>query len=286
MRSTNSGISWSQDGGGLGGSGIFVLAGVPGANLAWAGSLDGAVYARERGPAGATTWRRVSPVLVTDPSLGALAVYSLAASPRDGHPLLAGSQGAIFRGIPAGHAWKWTRVWHAGAAEQNAAVTSLLVAPWDANTVFASVFEGASTVLASRDGGRSWKADPTGPPARLPTQSLAPGDARAHQVFLTTMGGGVWQLAANGHWTDISAGLPLRHAMPFLAEASWGVQEYVAGTMGLGVYEKQGSGAWGRLGTGLSGASATVMGFALTAGAPPILLAATLGGVYRYVPGP
>jgi hypothetical protein len=285
MRSTDGGASWREDGTGLGGSGVFVLAGLPDANLAWAGSLDGAVYARASGSGGDVTWRRVSPVLVTDPSLGALAVYSLAASPQAGHPLLAGSQGAIFRGTPisSGRGWTWNRVWHASSGAQTVAATSLLVSSWDANLVFASIFEGAATVLISRDGGRSWQADPSGPPPRLPTQSLAAGDAGAHQVFLTTMGKGVWQLAANGRWTDISAGLPQHHAMPFLADRSWGRQVYVAGTMGVGVYAKQGSSAWHRLGTGLGGAAASVTALVPT-GSPPRLLAATLGGVYRYVP--
>jgi hypothetical protein len=281
VRSDDGGSVWTQDGTGLEGQGVFALAGVSGSDLAWAGGLDGAVYARESG--GGIAWRRISPVLNTDPSLGAISVYSLAASPRAGHTLLAGSQGAIFRGVAAsgGKGWRWTRVWQADSADRSAAVTSLLVAPWDANLVFASIFEGAATVLVSRDGGWTWDGASHGPPSHLATQSLAPGDPGADQVFLTTMGSGVWRSVANGRWTDISAGLPQRHAMPFLADPSWGAHVYVAGTMGLGVYVKYGTGQWRRLGSGLSGASATVMAFA-TAGSPASLFAATLGGVYRY----
>jgi hypothetical protein len=301
-RSGDAGVTWQPDGSGTRGRSVFVLASSAGSTNVWAGNFDGTVSQRDA--AGArVVWRRISPVLLSDPSYEALPIYSLAVSPLKGHPLLAGSMGAIFRGVVSGGAgmWRWQRVWawssgsapppgcfgrcSASGNDSNAgsgggAVTSLLVAPWDVHLIFGSLFEASPPVVVSDDGGNTWAPAAEGLPASLPAQDLASGDVQARQIFLTTMGGGVWQRKADGSWQDIDAGLPQRHAMPLLATGG----ALYAGTMASGVYERVGSGAWHRLGSGLAGPAATVMGLAESAGPHGVLLAGTADGVYRYMP--
>jgi hypothetical protein len=288
--STDAGATWQPDGSGTQGRAIFTLAGATNGAAAWAGSFDGTVYTRDS--AGTrVSWRRISPVLRTDPFLGSVPIYSLAVSPLPGHPILVGSMGAIFRGEPnAGdRAWRWIRVWQwpggAHASPGSGAVTSLLAAPWDRHTIFASLFEANPPVLISHDDGRSWASYAANLPASLPVQDLAAGTAPARLIFLTTMGGGVWRREAGGAWQDISAGLPQRHAMPLVEVGPPSVGVLYAGTMASGVYEKVGNGAWRPLGRGLTGLAATVLGLVETTGAHPVLLAATTSGVYGYVPG-
>lgn len=308
-RSTNAGANWQPDGSGMQGRAVFVLAG--GANHAavWAGGFDGTVYMRDAS-GGRVNWRRISPVLLTDPSLGPVPVYSLAVLPLENHSILAGGMGAISRGEPtgAGGAWRWRRIWQwqgganpgsgnppgcfgqcsgsgssAGATSGGGAVTSLLVAPWDRHLILASLFQTSPPVLVSHDG-QSWASYAANLPPSLPVQDLAAGNSRARQVFLTTMGGGVWQREAGGPWQDISTGLPQRHAMPLVAVGAPPAGVLYAGTMASGVYEKVGNRPWRPLGRGLTGSAATVVGLAETSGARPGLLAATTSGVFRYMP--
>jgi hypothetical protein len=270
---------------------VFVLADTPASNAVWAGSFDGTVYVRDSTSSKQVTWRRISPVLRTDPTLGVIPIYSLAVSPLLGHPILAGSLGVIFRAAPSadGRTWRWERTWHlqapASANPGSGAITSLMIAPWDPRLVFASVFGSTSSIMVSHDAGRTWSMSAPGLPSALPVQDLAAGDAQTHQIFLTTMGGGVWQRAANGRWRDISAGLPQRHAMPLLAATPTAAGVLYAGTMSQGVYEKQGPNSWRPLGRGLVGPAATVMGLAQTPGPHSALLAGTTSGVFKYVPG-
>lgn len=291
----------------MAGHSIFVL--TQGTGSVFAGGFDGTVSQREV-VGGQVRWHRISPVLRTDPVLGPVPIYSLAVSPLGGQSLLVGSMGAIFRGTPTtGGAWHWTRAWAwqapiapssggapgcfgqcsgSGGGSGSAgggAVTSLLAAPWDRRLILASLFETTPPVLISHDGGQHWEPDAGTLPATLPAQDLAVGDARARQVFLTTMGGGVWRSEGGGPWHDVSAGLPQHHAMPLVAANPASAGVLFAGTMASGVYEKVRSDPWRPLGTGLSGGAATVLGLVETPGAHPVLLAATGGGVYKYVPG-
>ncbi|HWE63718.1 MAG TPA: hypothetical protein VHB98_18545 [Chloroflexota bacterium] len=290
-RSADAGATWQPDGTGVRNNPVFVLADTATSQDVWAGSFDGSVYVRESAAGQQAAWRRISPVLLTNPQIGAIPVYSLAVSPQQGHPLLTGSLGAIFRAEPSanGRTWRWQRVWRwqppAHSNLGDGAITSLVVAPWNAQIVFASVFQATPSVLISHDGGHSWAPDPSGPPAILPSQDLIAGDQQARQVFLTTMGGGVWQREADGRWQDISAGLPQRHAMPLLATGPAASGVLYAGTMGLGVYEKQQSAPWRHLGQGLNSSATIVMSLAETPGPHPLLLAGTTHGVYRYKTG-
>lgn len=309
--SMDAGVTWTQDGAGMRGRAVFGLAGTANGTTVWAGGFDGVVYMRDATGTG-VIWRRISPVLLTDPSLGPVPIYSLAASPLKGYPLLVGSMGAIFRGDPAaaGRMWNWKRIWQwqeaanpgsgnppgcfgqcassggsSDAGSGGGAVTSLLVAPWDQHTIFASLFEANPPVLVSHNDGESWASYAANLPTSLPVQDLAAGDPHTHQIFLTTMGGGVWQCEAGGAWQDISAGLPQRHAMPLLAAQPLSSGVLYAGTMASGAFEKVGNGPWRPLGGGLTGPAATVLSLVETPGARPVLLAATTSGVYRYVPG-
>jgi hypothetical protein len=287
-RSTDAGATWQADGVGMQGRAVFVLTDTPGSTSVWAGSFDGAVY-RRGGTGAPVKWQRVSPVLHSSPSFGATPVYSLAVSPAQGHPIYVGSMGAIFGGlsIDGDRTWQWKRLWQApggaGSASASAAVTSLLVASWDAHLVVASLFEAKPPVLVSRDNGHTWTSDASNLPAPLPVQDLAAGDAKARQIFLTTMGGGVWQHNGDDAWQEIGAGLPQNHAMPLIAAAPQSAGVLYAGTMASGVYEKNGKNTWLPLGSGLTGGAATVTSLVETQGAHTTLIAATSAGVYRYI---
>jgi hypothetical protein len=308
-RSTDAGASWQPDGSGIQGAAIFVLADTPDSPNVWAGSFNGRVYMRTAASSTRVAWQPISPVLLNDPSLGPMPIYSLAVSSLPGHPLLAGSMGAIFSGMSSngGRTWQWQRVFqwgsstlHVGGAapgcfggcgNQGArggsgegAVTSLLVAPWDPHLIFASLFEASPSMLVSHDGGKTWASGAGNLPNNLPAQDLIAGNTQARQIYFTTMGRGVWRQQNGGQWQDISAGLPQHHAMPLLLAPPPSAGVLYAGTMASGVYEKQGAGAWRPLGHGLYGLAASVSGLTETPGAHPVLLAATSAGVYRYQP--
>ncbi len=284
-RSTDAGATWQPDGVGTQGRAVFVLTDTTGSSAVWAGSFDGAVYMRA-GTVPHVQWQRISPVLLSSPSFGPTPIYGLAVSPLQGHPIFVGSMGVIFGGnsTDGNHTWHWKRLWQApgGAGAASAPVTSLLVATWDAHLVVASLFQANPPVLASRDDGRTWASYAANLPASLPVQDLAPGDAKTQQIFLTTMGGGVWQREGDGAWQEIGAGLPQNHAMPLIVANPQSAGVLYAGTMASGVYEKNGKTTWVPLGHGLTGAAATVTSLVETQGAHPALVAATSAGVYRY----
>lgn len=300
-RSTNAGATWQPDGSGIQGDAVFVLACTASSADVWAGSFNGRVYMRT-GSGTHVVWQPISPVLLTDPNLGPMPIYSLAISPLSRHPILAGTMGAIFSGTSSdgGRTWHWQRVWQwqapqvigpggvpqsgASAGGGGGAITSLLVTPWNAHLIYASIFEASPAMEVSHDAGKTWSSGAANLPGNLPAQDLALGNTQAKQIFLTTMGAGVWEQQGGGRWQDISAGLPQRHAMPLLAAPPPASGVLYAGTMASGVYEKLGAAAWRPLGHGLSGLAASVTGLVETPGTPPVLLAATSAGVYRYLP--
>jgi hypothetical protein len=294
-RSTNGGATWRPDGRSPK-EDIFALSAPGEGRTVLAGAFDGAVYARDS--TGSVRWRPISPPLqtlstdntvqrgaginVASSSSGSevAPIFSVAISP-NGRTALAGSLGTLYRGEKGGLHWSWQQV----LANGNAAITSILWPPWDAHLVFATIFEQAPPVVVSYDGGQTWHADAAGLPASLPTQALSTGTTATHQLFLTTMGGGVWVRSVTGTWRDLSAGLPQRHAMPLITSTRYPVSLY-AGTMGHGVYEKAGGAIWQHLGQGLSGASGIVLALAETGGPSPVLLAGTANGLFRYeLPG-
>jgi hypothetical protein len=294
-RSTNGGATWRPDGRGPQ-EVIFALSAPGDGRTVLAGAFDGAVYARDS--TGSVRWRPISPPLQTlsidntaqrgpgsnvgsSSSASEVApIVSLAVSPK-GRTALAGSLGTLYRGEKVGLHWSWQQV----LANGHAAMTSILWPPWDAHLVFATIFEHVPPVVVSHDGGQTWHADAAGLPASLPTQALSTGTTATHQLFLTTMGGGVWMRSSTGMWRDISTGLPQRHAMPLIASTRY-PESFYAGTMGHGVYAQWGGAAWQHLGRGLSGADGIVLTLAETVGPSPVLLAGTASGLFRYeLPG-
>ncbi len=143
---------------------------------------------------------------------------------------------------------------------------------------YASIFGSWPPVLSTTDGGRDWRPDARGLPTTLPTESLLTVEGETTQVWLSTMGNGVWRKSGDGVWRDIDAGLPEHHAMP-LTLGSTGV--LYAGTMSNGVYRRQGTSVWRTLGHGLSTGNYIVLSLALVDGAAPSLLAGTASGVLR-----
>lgn len=276
---TASGLSLSSDGGA---TWQRVESAVPIASLAasadggtvYAGGADGRVYALVNQGRQGQRWRRISARLSSD------AIFSLAAAPPDGHILLAGSTGALYRGVATPTGRRWRRVARSG----DAAVSAITWAPWNAHIAVAAVFAATPAVLVSRDDGKTWRAETEGLPANLPSETLLPITAPTPTMILSTMGGGVWQRGATGRWRDISAGLPERHAMSLVSGAADGSGPLYAGTMGNGVYVRDGTSPWRRLGHGLNGGAYTVLALARVAGPHPALLAGTARGVFRYAP--
>ena len=248
-RSLDQGTRWTPTG--LRERVVTALAMDAGSRDLYAGDQDGIVFAG-RNPTAGTTWQAASPVL------GGTPVFSLAVS-QALQVVLAGSTGALYRGVQGAQGWQWQRV----ARTDDASISSIVWFPANGHDLaIASVFGVSPAVIASDDGGRTWHASVDGLPATLPTQALLALATQPPAVILTTMGGGVWERAASGSWHDISRGLPEQHAMPVVALAGQGPPVLYAGTMGYGIYVKQGSAAWAQLGRGLTGAENTVLAIA------------------------
>jgi photosystem II stability/assembly factor-like uncharacterized protein len=272
--SSDGGTSWRRGGQGLHGAGVLALAATAASPALYAGATDGAVYASPTDHG--ATWRRISP------HFSATLIFSLAAEPPDGRVVLAGTTGAVYRGVRTGTGWTWQRVVSTGES----AVSSIVWEAGKARTAYASVFAAQAPVLVTHDAGATWRPDIRGLPPILPTVALLPLPGRSPQVLLTTMGGGVYLRSDTGTWQEVDTGLPERHAMAAVAGAARGGVLFYAGTMGNGVYAKQGAAPWQRLAPGLDGAASTVLSLLLTAGPHPRLLAGTGSGLYRYAPPP
>lgn len=266
--SLDEGLTWQSDRSSPRNN-IFALAAGPDGTV-YAGGSDGRVYVCDDAESRSAAWRPVSPPLSANP------IFSVAALSNK-RTLLVGSIGALYRGIADGGRWRWQLVARTADA---AAVTSITGASWDPHLAFAAAFGAAPPVLVSHDDGGTWRPDVVGLPSTLPTQSLRGSSSGRRQLFLTTMGKGVWLRSARGAWHDISSGLPQHHAMPLITVPMSGV--LYAGTMGYGVYEKQVGKAWRRLGQDLTGASSTVLSLAKPGGARSALLAGTTHGLFRY----
>lgn len=239
-------------------------------DLLYAGASDGTIYARD--PA-AGTWRRIVA------SLDGSSVFSLAGVPGAAPTLLAGTGNGIYRIAYAGSRWHVDRV----ASTGGSSVTSILVLPWKPRVVYASIFGTRPPVLRSGDGGRRWQPYMQGLPSALPSEQLL-AVALSKSVILSTMGIGVWQISPGHGWSEISAGLPERHAMPLAVATNGGVHLY-AGTMGSGVYTRGTSQPWRRLGNQLVGPTYIDLGLQVAGAQGQYLVAATSQGVYRLALG-
>lgn len=273
--SPDDGVTWRRDGNGLDGAAVLALSATPSTGTIIAGADNGAVYASTARRGSDRRWSRISPRLGPDHP-----IFSVSFSPRAGQTVLAGTFGALYRGSHSGGRWAWQQV----VRTEDAAITSIVWAPWAAHLAFASVFAGSPSVLVSYDDGRTWHPDTEGLPPTLPTSTLRAFVDRAPRVILSTMGGGVWLRSTAGTWRDISAGLPAHHAMDFIVVPGTRGAVLYAGTMGFGVYVKQETRPWRRLSRGLNDVSHTILSLAMTSGPRPWLLAATARGVFRYVP--
>jgi hypothetical protein len=240
----------------------------------FAGGGDGTVYREESHLAPSVEWAAISRPLGVDRP-----IFSLAPS-YNGHVVLAGTFGALLRGERIGGEWGWRVVARTG----DSAVTSILWLAGSDRLAVAAVFGSRPAVISTRDGGHTWQPDARGLPRTLPTQALIETSKRPSQIILTTMGGGVWRWSRVGRWSDISAGLPARHAMPIIAERSSGALVLYAGTMGFGVYARQRESPWRRLGQGLAGGQYTALALAMSSWPRRTLLVGTALGVFRYDP--
>ncbi len=265
--SSNVGATWRRAGHGIAGVEVLALARRPGSASIFAGTATGAVYVSTS--ASRDDWRRVSPMFVQG------SIFSLAVSPEGDQTVLAGTSGALYLGQPAGRTWHWQQV----ARTDQSSITAIAWSSVSPHRVVASVFGATPPVLSSNDGGLHWHADAAGLPSVLPSQAMLITGVGTPTLMLSTMGDGVWQRSGDGAWHDISAGLPLRHAMPLAGNAT----TVYAGTMGYGVYVRQGAGNWRRLSPGLDGATYTALSLLVVPAIHPVLLVGTADGLYRYV---
>ena len=232
----------------------------------YAGASDGTIYARDAGG----TWRRIVP------SLDGNSVFSLAGVPDAAPTLLAGTSNGIYRITFAAGRWHVGLVTRTGGSS----VTSILVLPWKPRVVYASIFGSSPPVLRSGDSGRRWSSYMQGLPSALPSEQLLAVAALSKSVILSSMGIGVWQITPGHGWSEISAGLPERHAMPLAVDTRGGVRLY-AGTMGSGVYTRAASQPWRRLGNQLVGPAYIDLGLQVAGVGERYLVVATSQGVFR-----
>jgi hypothetical protein len=265
--SNDTGMTWSPARGWTDHLAVQSLAAARVSHTIFVGANDGSVYTG--GSSGTGGWLRISPPLSASP------VFCLAYNPHL-RVLMAGTVGGLYRGEQRGTGWHWRKV----ASTGESAVTAIAWTPWDSSRGYASVFGVQPPLLRTGDGGRTWHADARGLPSTLPTQSLLALTRQGQQVWLSTMGGGVWRRSTDGTWRDVSSGLPARHAMPLVAGLNGTLY---AGTMGYGIYAKQGPEAWRRVGRELIGGQYIVLSLAVVDQKQSMLVAGTSRGVYRYM---
>ena len=267
--STNSGADWKRLPGYPASSAVLALAVGGAPRLLYAADNDGYIRVRTRQGA----WQAIGP----SPAPGS--IFSLAVSDTTPPVILAGTAGALYRGVEQGAKWRW-RVMARTDGSSFAAVTWL---GGGATNALAAIFGSAPHILATHDGRNTWKAASQGLPSTLPTVAMLEVGSAPAKTVLSTMGVGVWERAGTGAWREVSAGLPERHAMPLAG--STGGNPLFAGTMGYGVYMRTGSDPWRLIGKGLTGPSYIVLALLHEEGSRPALLAGTAVGVYRYTLG-
>jgi photosystem II stability/assembly factor-like uncharacterized protein len=269
-KSDDSGATWKPLPGYPPTSAVLALAVGGNPRLLYAADNNGFVRVRT----GQGVWQAIGPT----PAPGS--IFSLAVSDTARPVILAGTAGALYRGVEQGAKWQW-RVVARTDGSSFAAITWL---GGGATNALAGVFGSAPPVLATHDGGKTWKAASQGLPSTLPMVAMLQVRNQPATTVLSTMGTGVWERTGAGAWREMSSGLPERHAMPLAG--SMGGNPLFAGTMGYGVYMRKGSDPWRLIGKGLTGPSYIVLALLHEQGRRPALLAGTGVGVYRYTLGP
>ncbi len=263
--SADAGKTWQRDMGLPARSDVLALAAGGNPRSLYAADSDGRIFRR----AESGKWAAIGP----QPAPGS--IFSLAVSQASPPVVLAGTSGALYRGEQTAGQWRWKVT----ARTDQSSFAALVWLPGSAKDALASVFGSAPPALASTDAGRTWHPSSQGLPSTLPAVALIAQRGPPSTIVLSTMGYGVWQLAAT-KWTEISKGLPERHAMPLTRGAA--TDRLYAGTMGYGVFTRGATGPWEPVGKGLTGSSYIVLSLAYVGGAHPTLAAGTGNGVYRY----
>jgi len=143
--SADGGTTWRRAASGLGHDEILSLGTTPAGAEIVAGSGMGAVYLGAFRRDGRWFWQRIMRPLGSDHP-----IFCVALSPNGGHSALAGTFGAVYRGVRSREGWRWRRVARAGG---NSGVTSIAWAPWDARLAYAAIFGITPPVIVTRDGG-------------------------------------------------------------------------------------------------------------------------------------
>ena len=170
-RSPGRGATWQRAGPGFDGHAIPALAATSTSGAIAAGGDNRAVYVGAARRGSDWHWQRINPLLGPDHP-----IFSLAVAPAGGGgTVLAGTFGALYRGVRMGSGWTWRAVAHTG----DAALASIIWAPWEMHRAYASVFGTWPPVLVSRDDGRTWHPDTRGLPSALPTGVARPRNRRA-----------------------------------------------------------------------------------------------------------
>jgi photosystem II stability/assembly factor-like uncharacterized protein len=264
--SSDEGKTWQRQLGAVMPGDVLALAAGGSPVALYAADGAGRIFERD----GSGTWKAIGPQ--PTPS----SIFSLAVSDTPTPLILAGTAGDLYRGEQVAGKWRWTIV----AKTDQSSFASIVWLPGNGKNALATIFGSTPPVLASTDGGLTWQAESQGLPSQLPSVALIVANPQQATVVLSTMGEGVWQLAAKT-WTQISKGLPQDHAMPLTRSASGG--PLYAGTMGFGVFIQEANGVWKSFGSGLTGPSYIIVSLAYVNGAQPTLVAGTGNGVYRYI---
>jgi hypothetical protein len=264
LSSDDGGASWQVRNAGLSTTDLLlwnIVSFDSGRRLA-AAADDGRVYMSDDGVG---HWQPSADVL------GPGGVFALAADPLHRLSLLAGATGGIWRSSDGGVRWELVR---RTASADVATIAWSSAAP---NTAYAGLIPGPGQILASQDGGASWRAASLGMDGAEGVMAIASFQQGGASVFAGTMGHRIWRLDDGARtWRSSSDGIPAgQHGTAFLLTAN----TLYAGTMGAGIYASHDGGQhWSPFWPPLTGNAAIVLALVRDGDA---LLAGTAAGIYR-----
>jgi photosystem II stability/assembly factor-like uncharacterized protein len=244
-RSTDSGVSWTFAGAGLGQRLVI-------AALAVDAAQPDTVYAATESGLFKSTNGGVSWTALSLPGGGGV-ILTVVADPRRPGVVAAALNGeGIVASTDRGRTWK-------ALSGPPDTVSVLAIDPVSPRTLYAGTF--ASGVFKSTDAGVHWKAITRGIHPSLPRVSTLAIDPRHPQtLFLAATGGAPYRsVDGGGHWTAVSAGLGQHPDAGSLA-IDPGTSAVFAGTPQNGVFRSaDGGSTWRPAGTGLADRAVNVL---------------------------
>lgn len=173
-----------------------------------------------------TSWTQIS----TNLTGGSTDLQTLAAAPSNANYLYAATHWAIYRTTNGGTSWSTMTFPGDGA------LTSLVVSPTDANTIWAtkSNYTAGNKVWKSTDGGTTW-TNVSGSLPNLPVNTIVYQNGTADGLYVGTDNGVYYRDNNIGDWQAYDTGLP--NVEVFELEINYGTSKLRAATYGRGLWE-------------------------------------------------